>query len=111
MTRFNILLAAALMSFPVASFGQSVEPIIVTEQLDTAIVSYADLNLASHTGKRMLDRRISGAIEQVCGSFANVREATEEDRIVECRRAARTSAEHQLAERPVGNRVALNVKR
>ena len=111
MTRSDILLAAALVSLPTAGFAQSIQPISITVPVDRQIVSYADLDLASTAGKRMLDRRISGAIERVCGSFANVREVTEEDRIVECRRAARTSAEHQLAERPVGNRVALNAKR
>ena len=73
MTRSDILLAAALVSLPTAGFAQSIQPISITVPVDRQIVTYADLDLASTAGKRMLDRRISGAIEQVCGSFANVR--------------------------------------
>ena len=58
-----------------------------------------------------MGRRIAGAIEQVCGSFANVREWSEEDRIIHCRADARQSADRQLAQRPTDQRLALNVKR
>ena len=74
MSRTIVLLAASLVALPAAGLAQPSEPISVTAQRDQAVVSYADLDIASAAGKRMLDHRVSGAIEQVCGSFANVRE-------------------------------------
>ena len=111
MSRITIFAAAILVSLPAVTVAQRVAPISVTAPIDRAVVSYADLDLGSVAGKRILGRRIAGAIEQVCGSFNNVSEWSEEDRIIHCRADARQSADRQLAELPSDQRLALNAKR
>jgi UrcA family protein len=65
----------------------------------TAKVIIGDLDLASDHGKSVLKHRIAGAIEEVCGSYANVTDWNELESIDACRRAARQSADQQLAAR------------
>ena len=57
-------------------------------------VSFADLNLASPGGRAALDRRLSRAVDQVCGMAepANLDQAAPIDR---CRKAAQASASSQ----------------
>ena len=43
---------------------------LANQKNDTIEVSYTDLNLASEYGIKVLDRRISSAIEKVCGGPA-----------------------------------------
>lgn len=111
MLRFTITLAVLFAALPAAAFAQSAPTTSVIAPSDRAVVSYADLDIASAAGKRILNRRLGGAIEQVCGSFANAREYAEEDRVTQCRGAAWASAERQLAEHPASQRLALNVAR
>lgn len=39
-------------------------------QTDSVTIGYGDLNLASRAGRQVLDRRIDGAADQLCGAFA-----------------------------------------
>lgn len=60
-------------------------------------VRYADLDLSQPNGRAMLDRRIASAINQVCFNIdggRNLQVAVQERR---CRRAARASAQQQVA--------------
>lgn len=111
MARTTILIAVALVSLPTVASAQRSAPISVTAPLNQAVVSYADLDLGSAAGKRLLDRRIASAIEDVCGSFANVREHYEEVRISQCRAEARQSADRQFAQRTTEPRLALKGER
>ena len=111
MARIIVIAAAALAALPAVATAQSSAPISVTARLNQATVSYADLDIGSSAGKRMLNRRIAWAIEEVCGSFANVREYYEEEHIIHCRAEARHSVDRQLALRPATQRLALNVPR
>lgn len=110
MLRFNLLLAAALVTVPAAAFAQQ-GATTVTAARDRAVVSYADLDMASAQGQRLLKRRLAGAIEEVCGSFANVTEYDEESRVKHCRGAAWESADRQLAARPNDPKLALIIAR
>lgn len=106
MSRFSLILAAALVAVPVAALGQQTVTTVIANR-DRAVVSYADLNLASAQGQRTLKRRLSGAIEEVCGSFANVTEYSEEIHVTRCRAAAWKSADRQLSARPTDQKLAL----
>lgn len=106
MPRFTFLFAAALTALPVAGFAQQ-SATTVTANRDRAVVSYADLDIASAQGQRILKRRLAGAIEDVCGSFANVTEWSVELQVKHCRRAAWASADRQLAVRPTDQKLAL----
>lgn len=63
---FKIITAAALATtltaMPIAAQAE--------EQLPEVVISYADLNLDSKAGREILDRRISRAVEKVCGGPA-----------------------------------------
>lgn len=111
MARITILIAAALASFPALAAAQPSAEISVTALVNRAVVPYADLDLGSFAGKRTFSRRLASAIEQVCGSFDNVREHYEEDQIIRCRADARHSADRQLAQRRGGPQLALNIGR
>ena len=59
--------AGAVAALAPPASGKS-RPIVVEGRTDlvTRHVSYADLNLASTTGERTLNRRVSGAVNSVC---------------------------------------------
>lgn len=57
-------LAASALSIPSIAAAQA--PIIVEGQYPTAVVSFADLNLASASGVSTLNGRIRRAAESVC---------------------------------------------
>lgn len=103
MNSFAILAAAA-------AFGAVQAPIDI-DAPPSAVVQLGDLDLGSAHGKSVLKHRIASAIEEVCGSYANVTESSELDRIGMCRVAARQSADDQLAARPSTLRLASNISR
>lgn len=80
---------------------------IVIQSGPVAIVRLADLDLASPAGQRVLKHRLAGAIEEVCGSYANVTDWAEIDGVTQCRASATRSAERQLAEKAGEVRLAL----
>ena len=60
-------------------------------------VSFADLDLESEAGRRMLERRVGRASEYACGSYAGKREHHEIEMIDQCRRRATAAVERQIA--------------
>lgn len=72
---------------------------VSVEARPSAIVRLSDLDLTSPIGKRLLARRLNGAIEQVCGSYAGVNDISEQMDIDDCRVVASASAERQLPAR------------
>jgi len=63
MTTFKTIAAAIAFSAALAAPSLSAQ---VTAQ-SAVTVSYADLNLGSEEGRRVLDARIDRAVEKVCG--------------------------------------------
>ena len=78
------------------AFGGAVIPLVsvIANPVQTVLVSYSDLDLGNEKDVRMLGRRISRAIEKVCGSYAEVSEISEIERIDKCRKAARKGVHH-----------------
>lgn len=79
---------------------------VVVESGPTASFTIADLDLNSATGKRLYNRRLAGAVEDVCGSYANAPEWSDKDRIAACRDRAVESANRQLASKATSIRLA-----
>jgi len=70
-----------------------------TPESSSRSVRYADLDLSTPAGLRMLHRRTAAAVEAVCGSYAGTESdamADENDEITQCRAAARTRLNEQL---------------
>jgi UrcA family protein len=61
----SALLAASLLAAPASAQQPSSAPV-------TKAVGYADLDLASDSGRRQLDRRIRVAVENACGPTSDV---------------------------------------
>ena len=102
----NLLIAAAAMAAVSAPLAAQPGTDISVIAAPTAGFSIADLNLTSRHGQQALARRLAGAIEAVCGSYANAVELADQDRITDCRRSARAEADLQLANRPSAIRLA-----
>ena len=65
----TLLAAAAVAMAATPLHGRAAKPVIVTgeqREIITRQVSYADLDLASMTGKRALNRRVGFAVQDVC---------------------------------------------
>ena len=76
------ILAAAVLVAGALNFGIAAAPALA--QLPAGIaVSYADLNLASQSGRAALDARIAGAAERLCG-FARPVELSWAADVAEC---------------------------
>ena len=58
--------ASALLTVPVDA---RTAPVVVTADLPTRHVSYADLNLARDEGVRTLEGRVRGAVKNVCSDI------------------------------------------
>jgi UrcA family protein len=101
MTKFAFFAAAVILT----AAAQAETPINIDEPR-SAVVQLGDLNLASPQGRSALNHRVASAIEEVCGSYSNVTEPSEIDRIDACRMAARQSADRQLAERSTNLKLA-----
>lgn len=111
MSRFTLFLAAALVAVPVAGLAQQTPTTSVTAPSDRAVISYADLDISKPDDRRVLRRRLAGAIEEVCGSFANAREWSDERRVAQCRTTAWESADRQIATQAASHKIALVVLR
>lgn len=86
----NVLIAAAAFA---AGFV-CIAPAAARAPVERVAVSYSDLNLASAQGRATLDRRVTGAVRQVCGRFVPAR-AGVHDAAADCADAAFASASAQ----------------
>lgn len=83
-----------------ALFSATAAPAIAADVAPAATrIHIADLDLASPSGKAMLDRRVGRALENVCGSYATV-EADMQQQIQACRAATRAQIDRTLATLP-----------
>jgi UrcA family protein len=105
------LIAAGLI-LAAATTNANAAPIVVSaDSVPTARIAVGDLNLASSAGQRVYLRRLGLALESVCGSYANAVEMTDENRITDCRHAATTQVQRQLAEHQTEIRLAWSPRR
>ena len=70
---------------------------VIANPVQTVRIVYSDLNLENRKDIRLLGRRITLALDKVCGSYAGVTEMNETNRIYKCRTAARQQVAPQLA--------------
>jgi len=63
----SLLISAVLSS----AFAIVAAPAMAQEETTSVAVSYADLNLQTHAGVAALERRITRAVDEVCGSGEN----------------------------------------
>jgi UrcA family protein len=85
--RFNAVAAAALIF--TASAG------IATAQASKVDVRVADLDLASDSGRAVLDQRIGHAVDRICGS-SHARSTSEEANYMTCSKAARAEVQSKV---------------
>lgn len=95
-----------IASFAAAAALLAAGPALAWDQdMRTAKVSHADLDLGSAEGRATLDRRIARATENVCGSYAGAT-VEEQDAIAGCRAKAQRQIATQLANQRARNSVA-----
>jgi UrcA family protein len=107
MKMYSVIFAAAAICASATTVGVAIAPahaakapeeVVVTgrsNELPTAIVQYADLNLGSEAGRERLDRRIGYAARQLCGERRPVELYTWSD-IDACHSAVQASAKPQV---------------
>ena len=74
MSRTSNLLAylfVAAAALPALAGSALAAPVGALAAPETRVVSYADLDLASPAGRAALDRRIHGAVREVCGTASS----------------------------------------
>ena len=86
MTKYFPLLVLALLATP--AFAEPPSPA-------TSIVRVADLDLASQAGQRSLDRRLSLAIAEVCGTASDA-DLAGQNEVRRCRVATRQRVSSEL---------------
>jgi len=67
----NTILAAAAIAASFVQLGAAAAPAFA-QPTDAVEIVYQDLNLGHAAGRAALDRRISAAARQVCGTFLNI---------------------------------------
>jgi UrcA family protein len=96
MAKFSFLLAA-----PVALAGFSVPALASAEddgERHTAVVRYDDLDLSSVDGRERLNLRVKYAVQKVCGTRVNYRQALRERAAAtRCEDSAMADADVKLA--------------
>lgn len=97
MTRYIEPLAAAAATCAAFSSAFAAVPAGDDVEVRRYAVRYADLDLATTAGRQTLDRRISAAVERVCGS-AEMRDLAAMAAVRQCRHAALKGAQPQLAQ-------------
>jgi len=94
MTMFKrAALAAAIALTTAPAFAASPEA-------GASAVRYADLDLASARGVKILHHRIAVALEAVCGSYAGTTNSAGDDearQIAQCRASAQAQADRHVA--------------
>jgi UrcA family protein len=57
---------------PLIALAAIASPVAAQAELETRVVAVADLDLASDAGRRALDRRLTRAVVEVCGTASDV---------------------------------------
>ena len=101
------MIATMLLAAAMGLAGPAATDPIEVEAPRSATVRIGDLDLSQPTDLRRLQRRLDIAIEEVCGSYANVVDLSAQDDTTRCRIGAARSAATQLAARPASGQIAL----
>jgi UrcA family protein len=83
-----------------AAFLASAPAFATQPERSSTTVRYADLNLSTPAGVKMLRHRVASALESVCGSYAGTDTAGAEgeaDTIAKCRAANRVLVDRRVA--------------
>lgn len=89
----KITITAALASVALAA---SASTAAAQEEVHTATVEFADLDINSVSGAEMLDRRIDAAVREVCRPPRQKLTVSQHTETSACRAAARADADDQL---------------
>lgn len=103
-SRINCALASAATAVACATGASALalaqsKPVVVyaePSEVRTERVSYRDLNLATRTGEKILNRRVGGAVRRVCTEGANGYSPYGQDYLY-CARGAWKDARPQIA--------------
>lgn len=87
MGKYLILTALTVLSIGQPAFAETVDRSVA--------VQYTDLNLRSEAGIRTLDRRLSRAVDTVCGTAAQI-DIVGQRKIKECQRETKHRAAAQV---------------
>ena len=91
MTRY-FTLASAVLAIAAAAPAVNAQ----VQDQGSVRVSYADLNLASVSGRQALDHRVSRAIDKACGERPMLSDLDGQHAFQSCEKAARSNVETQL---------------
>ena len=96
---------------PLIALAAIASPVAAQAELETRVVAVADLDLASDAGRRALDRRLTRAVVEVCGTASDV-DLAGKNEVRDCRvrtlADARAQGEIRIAARnPDAIRVAV----
>ena len=69
---------------PLIALAAIASPVAAQAELETRVVAVADLDLASDAGRQALDRRLTRAVVEVCGTASDVDLAGKND-VRDCR--------------------------
>jgi len=93
---FATLAAATLLASSAATAASSLDG-PAWDEARSARVRYADLDLATPDGVRILRQRIAQAVDRVC-ALPNAEQLAQRPRVAECRAQARSQAEALAAQ-------------
>lgn len=89
---------------PVLSLTAIATPVSAQADIETRVVAVADLDLDSQAGRQALDRRLTRAVVEVCGTASDV-DVVGKNMVRECRvrtlASARAVGEQRIAARTI----------
>jgi UrcA family protein len=95
------MIIKTLATLAIATVALATGPAFAGQPEDTIrSVSYADLDLSTAAGVKTLHRRVTAALEAVCGSYEGTSSSamqSESDDIAQCRVASRAQADQRVA--------------
>lgn len=92
MTTKTFLAAAFVLASAIAPSLASASTMVGGMETTVAVVRTADLDLGTEQGQSTLHARISGAVNQVCGTATGSLNLEERRAVTACRAKARTAA-------------------
>ena len=108
MSAIRIIIASALITTAAIKAVPALAEPVAAQELNVSIVSTADLDLSTETGRRALDHRLVNAAREVCGTASDV-DLAGKNKVRACRGNVLTDARakgNQLASRGAAITVA-----
>ncbi|GEM_PF-1858566 len=91
----NTIITTALATFALAATSTSAT---AQDQVQTAFVEHADLNIASEQGMETLQNRVRAAVRKVCPRPETVRPISQQMDFLNCREEANADAQQQIGQ-------------